>query len=152
MNQSRFNRDDSLFNMKKIYYVLIFGFLPSLIIVLFALNIFLPKKIYLGYETTNYQLEGRIYKLLVADTPEKWERGLMNFRKLEGVSGMIFLFPDKKIRHFWNKNTYLDLDVYWLDDDKVKGKSFLPSIEKSKKIIVISSPAKVNKVVEIVIR
>lgn len=150
MNQSRFNRDDSLFHMKNIYYVLIFGFLPSLIIVLFALNIFLPKKIYLGYETTNYQLEGKTYKLLVVDTPEKWERGLMNFRKLEGVSGMIFLFPDKKIRHFWNKNTYLDLDVYWLEDDKVVGKDYLPSITKSKEIITINSKVAVNKVVEIV--
>ena len=63
---------------------------------------------------------------------------------------MIFIFPDKEFRNFWNQNTYLDLDVYWLDDDKVTGKDYLPSILKSKETITISSPKEVNKVVEIV--
>ena len=37
---------------------------------------------------------------------------------------MIFIFPDKERQTFWNKNTYLDLDIYWMNDDKVVGKSF----------------------------
>lgn len=114
-----------------------------------SLNIFLPGERYKGHQIINYQLEGKKYKLLVADTPEKWQKGLMNFRKLDGVSGMIFLFPNKEIRTFWNKNTLMDLNVYWLDDDRVVGKDYLPSILKSKEVVVITSPQKVNKVVEI---
>lgn len=63
--------------------------------------------------------------------------------------GMIFVSPDKQIRYFWNKNTFVDLEVYWLDDDKIIGRDFLPSIEKTKEIKTIQSPAPVNKVIEV---
>jgi len=70
--------------------------------------------------------------------------------ELKGADGMIFIFPEKDFRSFWNENTYLDLDVYWIDGDKVVGKSYLPSIEKSKEIVTIDSSGSVDKVVEIV--
>ncbi len=47
-----------------------------------------------------YALQGKSYQLLVADTPSQWEKGLMFYRKLDGVDGMIFLFPDKTRTHF----------------------------------------------------
>ncbi len=71
-------------------------------------------------------------------------------KELKGADGMIFIFSNKELRSFWNKNTYLDLDIYWLDDNRVVGNSFLPSIFKSKEVIVVESKAKVNKVVELV--
>ena len=40
-------------------------------------------------------------------------------KKPVDFDGMIFIFPDKQIRSFWNENTYLDIDVYWLDGEKV---------------------------------
>lgn len=135
--------------MKKIYFFILVVF-PLLIVLLLLLNLILPGRKYQGYKTVDYQLKGKKYRLLVADTRQKWERGLMNFKKLDGVQGMIFIFPDKQLRHFWNKNTYLDLDVYWLADDKIVGKDFLPSIDKSKQLVIINSKAKVNKVIEIV--
>ncbi len=99
------------------------------------------------------KINGKIYKLLKATTPSQWQKGLMNYRskkELKGADGMIFIFPEKDYRTFWNMNTYLDLDVYWLDDDKVVGKDFLPSIEKTKEIYTIFSKEKVAKVVELV--
>lgn len=101
-----------------------------------------------------YQLNGKKYQLLKAITPQEWQKGLMFYKskkELKGADGMIFIFPDNQVRSFWNINTYLDLDVYWLNDDNIVGKSYLPSIEKSKKIFIISSPKKVNKVVELVL-
>ncbi|MFN4212921.1 MAG: DUF192 domain-containing protein [Microgenomates group bacterium] len=138
--------------MKKIYYLLTFIIFPILIVLLLLLVIFLSSQRFKNYKAVDYQLEGRKYKLLVADTAQKWEKGLMNTKKLKGTQGMIFIFPDKQVRHFWNKNTYLDLEVYWIDDEKVKGKSYLPSIEKTRQVMVVSSPAKVNKVIELIIR
>lgn len=73
-----------------------------------------------------------------------------NKQELKGADGMIFLFPDKQVRSFWNKNTHLDLDIYWMNDKEIVGKSFLPSILKSKEIVVVKSVGEVNKVVEIV--
>ena len=88
---------------------------------------------------------------MVANKPEEWSKGLMFYRKLDGADGMIFLFPDKKIRNFWNKNTYMNLDIYWIDGDKVIGQDFLPAIDKSMKgISVVSSFKPVDKVIEVV--
>jgi len=100
--------------------------------------------------TTVYSLNNKNYRLLIADTPEKREKGLMFVRNLRGIDGMIFIFNDKEIRSFWNKNTYLDLDLYWIDDEKAVGQSYLPSIEKSKKTIMVYSLVPVNKVIELV--
>lgn len=86
----------------------------------------------------------------MADSPTKRSRGLMFYKKPVNFDGMIFIFPDKERLTFWNQNTYLDMDIYWLDSDKVVGKSFLLSIEKSKEAIYISSPKPANKVVEII--
>jgi len=97
-----------------------------------------------------YELENKIYLLREAKTSEEWQKGLMFVKKPVDYDGMIFIFPDKQIRSFWNKNTFLDLEIYWIDDDKVVGKDTLPSILKSKNPIVISSPVPVDKVVEII--
>ena len=108
------------------------------------------KKFEGGEGVIKYSLAGKTYKLPLADEPEEWERGLMFVRQPKGFEGMLFVFPDRKIRQFWNKNTFVDLEVYWIAGDRVVGKGFLPSIEKSGRIVVISSPEPVDKVVEII--
>lgn len=105
-----------------------------------------------GKETVSFNLEGKNYKLLLADTARERARGLMFVREADDFDGMLFIFQEKEARTFWNKNTYLDLDIYWFRDDKVVGKDFLPSIEKSKEIITVTSPVLVNKVVELIKR
>ena len=97
-----------------------------------------------------YKINDKNYCLLIGSSRTEWERGLMFYKKPVDFDGMIFIFPDKDYRTFWNKNTYLDLDVYWLNDDKVVGKSFLPSILKSKEIVVVKSPSEVNRVIEVI--
>lgn len=101
-----------------------------------------------------FTINGKRYQLLTATNPSQWQKGLMNFKskkELKGADGMIFIFPEKQPLTFWNKNTYLDLEVYWINDKKIIGKSFLPSILKTKKIVTVSSPALADKVIEIVI-
>jgi len=130
--------------LKKIFFITVF------VSVLIIFSFFLLKKSSPFFE---YKLEGKIYKLLTAKNSSEWAKGLMNYKskkELKGADGMIFIFPDKEVKTFWNKNTYLDLDVYWLNDDKVVGKDYLPSIIKTKQIFTIESKVKVNKVVEII--
>lgn len=132
--------------MKKFFFVLILVFF-------FVLLIYIPKKIRKD-NFFPYYLNGKKYRLLVADEPGEWERGLMNYRKREdlgGADGMIFIFPNKDYRTFWNKNTYLDLKVYWIEDKEVVGQDFLPSVNQSKDLVYIHSPVKVNKVIELVV-
>lgn len=102
-----------------------------------------------GYETATYTIYANTYTVLVADTPAKQTKGLMNVRKAEGFDGMVFRFPTAETQYFWNEDTYVDLDLYWMRKGKVVGKSFLPSIEKSGQIIV-NSPEPVDEAVEII--
>lgn len=101
-------------------------------------------------EIIPYVLEGKSYRLLVADSPREWEQGLMYKRHLDKADGMMFIFPNTEVRMFWNKNTYMDLNLYWIAEKKVVGRSTLPSIEKSKELVTVTSPAKVDTVVEVV--
>lgn len=101
----------------------------------------------------NYSIDNIEHKFLIADSPEEWQKGLMFYKskqELKGTDGMIFIFPEKEIKSFWNKNTYLDLDIYWMEGEKVVGKSSLPSIEKSKEVVIVGSKVKVDRVIEII--
>jgi uncharacterized membrane protein (UPF0127 family) len=131
---------------KKILTIFLFAF--SLFLLLFVFNYFKSEKP--KENLISFELEGKTYLLSEAKTEKEWEKGLMFVKKPVNFDGMIFLFPEKKIRTFWNKNTFLDLEIIWLDDDKIVGKDFLPSIESSKEIVTKTSPAPVNKVIELI--
>lgn len=103
------------------------------------------------YKVVKKNIEGKQYTLVVADNPKRWEKGLMFVRKpTKGFDGMIFIFPTYEYKTFWNLNTYEDLTLYWMKDDTVTNTSQLPSIDKSKEIIRVSSSEPVNIVVEII--
>ncbi len=106
----------------------------------------------LNFEIIEYELEGKKYKLYLADTQKKKEVGLMYKRRLNTVDGMLFVFDKKTKPVFYNKNTYLDLEIYWIDGSSVVFKSFLPSFKTARKIIYISAPVEVDKVVELVVK
>jgi poly-gamma-glutamate synthesis protein (capsule biosynthesis protein) len=104
----------------------------------------------MGERLVPYKLENKIYLFREAKTPEEWQKGLMFVKKPVDYDGMIFIFPDKQIRSFWNLNTFFDLEVYWLDNDKIIGKDKLESIEKTKTVKTIQSPGLINKVIELI--
>lgn len=100
--------------------------------------------------TIELSIDGKMYKLLVADHPDAWQQGLMHYRELAEADGMLFVFPIKDYHSFWNQNTFMDLDIYWVTSGTVIGTAFLPSIEKSKKVVSVASPEPVEWVIEIV--
>ncbi len=65
-----------------------------------------------SFESTEISL-----KLEIADTPEERRKGLMYRRNLESRTGMIFIYDTEEYRSFWMKNTYIPLDVIFLDSN-----------------------------------
>ena len=54
----------------------------------------------------------------VADTNEKRSYGLMNRTSLETNHGMIFIFDSEDTHSFWMKDTYIALDMIFVDAQK----------------------------------
>lgn len=51
----------------------------------------------------------------VAGTPEQRAEGLMYRQEVPDGTGMLFVFEDNQIRSFWMQNTYVALDIAFLD-------------------------------------
>lgn len=104
---------------------------------------------WVGYSAITKTIAGNTYYLLVADTPEKQRNGLMHVTDLGEFDGMIFLFPQQSPRTFWNMNTLMPLDVIWMNGDTIVGRSRLPAVTDTKKVVTVSSPQPVDTVVEL---
>lgn len=54
----------------------------------------------------------------IADDPESIEIGLMYRRKMSDSQGMLFIFPSSEPRSFWMRNTYISLDLIFIDSEQ----------------------------------
>jgi uncharacterized membrane protein (UPF0127 family) len=53
----------------------------------------------------------------VADTPASLAHGLMYRKDLPNNEGMLFKFPNTRELSFWGQNTYIPLDIAFIDKD-----------------------------------
>lgn len=51
----------------------------------------------------------------VARTPDERAEGLMYRQEVPDGTGMLFVFEDNTIRSFWMQNTYVALDIAYMD-------------------------------------
>jgi uncharacterized membrane protein (UPF0127 family) len=55
------------------------------------------------------------FKIWTADRPSRQEQGLMYIRDMDEHAGMLFVFPADEQVSMWMKNTYLSLDMVFID-------------------------------------
>jgi uncharacterized protein len=66
--------------------------------------------------TTSLEVAGHRVSAEVADDPDERATGLMNRDQLGADAGMLFVYPDLRVREFWMKNTRIPLSIAFLDD------------------------------------
>jgi uncharacterized membrane protein (UPF0127 family) len=59
-----------------------------------------------------------ILDIEIADDKAERMRGLMDRLNLSENEGMLFIFPNEEPRSFWMKNTYISLDIIYINSSK----------------------------------
>jgi uncharacterized membrane protein (UPF0127 family) len=55
------------------------------------------------------------FKIWTADTARREQQGLMFIREMDEHAGMLFMFPENRPVTMWMKNTYISLDLLFLN-------------------------------------
>jgi uncharacterized membrane protein (UPF0127 family) len=62
---------------------------------------------------------GKEISIEVAATPFEREFGLQYAKSLPEMSGMLFKFDKNSVLNFWMKNTYLPLEIAFVNDEDI---------------------------------
>jgi uncharacterized protein len=57
----------------------------------------------------------------VVRTPEAIRRGLGGRDTLQEDTGMLFIFPDMRMREFWMKDMHVAIDIIWIREGRIIG-------------------------------
>ena len=71
----------------------------------------------LQMEQTEIKIGKKKYTVKLAKTEEQREKGLMDIKEMPDNEGMLFIFDKPQTVGFWMKDTYIPLDIIFIDDD-----------------------------------
>jgi uncharacterized membrane protein (UPF0127 family) len=82
------------------------------------------------------------FKVELASTPWEHEKGLMFRKSLNKNTGMLFIFNDDEIQFFWMKNTFVSLDMVFIDSRFKVADIYRAAKPHDESIIASKVPAK----------
>jgi len=71
---------------------------------------------FIDMNTSYVTVHGEKIYVEVVDTFETRTKGLMGRELLSEDEGMLFIFPENKIRTFWMKNMKISIDIIFIDE------------------------------------
>lgn len=92
-------------------------------------------------------INNQTYYIEIANTPNKQRLGLMHRNYLAKNQGMLFTYNKPTKISIWMKNTYIPLDIIWINENKEITHIYKHAIPHSRK--VLTTPIKSNYVLEI---
>jgi uncharacterized membrane protein (UPF0127 family) len=113
------------FQISKRFWLILFIGLASSLAVIFSLILFKTSDKSKLHDTENTQkcLASDKYLGLetieIASTQEQQEKGLMERMEMCENQGMLFVYDEPQYLSFWMKNTYVSLDIIFINDQGV---------------------------------
>lgn len=98
-------------------------------------------------------INGQTFFVEVATDLAVQKKGLSGRDSLGANQGMIFSYPSKSVLVFWMKDMNFNIDLLWVNDDKIVGleRNMLKPVTgtEDKDLLNYRSPEAVNRVLEI---
>ena len=115
--------------LKKIRLLIVVGFLCVCLILLYQSQLwqFFVKDgqlVKLQLKNSFFSRQGQTLLVEVVKNEDSVQQGLSSRSKLQTIAGqeidgMLFIFPETKIRQFWMKDVQFDIDICWIEDKKL---------------------------------
>lgn len=131
-------------NKKKLFFIFII-----FIILLFLFILFFVKNKKDVDNFSSIKINKTILQIELAQSPREYYLGLSHRESLKNISGMLFLFPNKKIRAFVMRDMLMSIDIIFIDNDAIVNVyKEVPFDLKLQKVLYQSS-SPVDKVLEL---
>ena len=112
--------------------------MPLQLIISFLLSFYCYKNLLAPrvgqYSFGSVCFKDKCFKVELAKTSAQRDLGLMGRRELDRDAGMFFIFENEGIYPFWMKNTFIPLDIIWIDNNK-KIVYISPNVQPCKSLV-----------------
>jgi uncharacterized membrane protein (UPF0127 family) len=129
---------DSKLKVSKVFFAILF----SGVIMFYLQNQLFAANIEdLNYQKRKITIHDKEITVWVADDEAKRILGLQNILKLPKDCGMLFVFDKPDLYCFWNKNTFLNLKLIFMNKGVIVQESKLPAIKNGSLTVCTNSAA-----------
>jgi uncharacterized membrane protein (UPF0127 family) len=94
-------------------------------------------------------INGHLFSLYLAKTPNEREVGLAKFNKIKTNQGMLFIFNQSDYYSFWMKNMHFPIDIIFINNNKIVDIFKNAPVIKSGNLPIYQTRKKADEVLEI---